>query len=291
MEKSVETVLPYLPSGVAEEVLRVVAKQENAPAGVSEIRLRADGVCALVLNGKNVPLSVSVGQAETEETLRRLCGGSLYAYRDMLAEGYLPMGNGIRVGLCGRARYESGRLVGISDVRSLVFRIPHRVCDAADTLYREWCRGVRRGMLIFSPPGGGKTTALRALAGRLGTGAGAKRVCVIDEREEFSPDDYRHTSVDVFRGYHRDVGMEIAVRTMSPEVLMVDEIGGEGEARAMLDALRSGIPLIATAHAATVDDVKKKKNLSPFLACDIFDVFCGLCRTESGIVCHTERLP
>lgn len=282
-------ILSYLPPPLRSEILRLQAGRVNFYRDLSEIRLRVGSPCALVLGGRNVLLLHRCTAQDMAALVSRLCHGSVYAFRDAIAEGYLPFPGGVRVGLCGYARYEGGHLVGISEVHSLVFRIPHEVCDSEETLFREWSAGVRAGMLIYSPPGGGKTTALRALARRIGSGHDPRRVAVIDERGEFGAADFTTASVDVLRGYRRAAGLEIATRTLSPEVLVVDEIGGEEEARAMLGVLKTGVPLIATAHAASYDEVCRRRSLAPFLELGVFDVFVGLFRGEDGFRCETVR--
>ena len=289
-----ERVLPLLPRDMREEISHISASSRTFSDTLAEIRLRAGGVSSLVVGGKNLPLHTRVGEEETERILAKLCHGSLYAYRDRIADGYLPMEGGIRVGVAGQARYEGGEAVGVANIGTLVFRIPHKVSDGAEELYTAFVERCRTGMLIYSPPGVGKTTALRALAARLGSGRGARRVVVIDEREEFDPADYRHATVDLLRGYHRARGIEIATRTLSPEVLLIDEIGGEEEAHAMLGVLGAGIPFVATAHAATYEEVRGKGNLAAFFEARVFDLFAGLERTGGQVVCHItgrEREP
>ncbi len=146
-------------------------------------------------------------------------------------------------------------------------------------------------MLIYSPPGVGKTTALRALAGRIGSGRDARRVAVVDERCEFRPEDYAHAAVDILAGYKRALGIEIATRTMNPEVIMVDEIGGATEADAMLGMLHSGVPLIASAHASSLEEVKRKQNIARLVASGVFRTFAGLRREGSDYTCRIDKLP
>ena len=175
---------------------------------------------------EKIPLFSTLKRNEAEALVNLLCEGALYAHRDTLASGYVTMRGGVRVGICGFARYEGGRLVGVSEMRSLVFRIPGGDCEIADELFSAFSE-VRRGMLIYSPPGIGKTTALRSLAASVGGGSNPRRVCVVDERCEFCDEDYADCEVDILKGYKRGVGIEIAVSVTGPQVIIVDEIGGE----------------------------------------------------------------
>ncbi|MCQ2414232.1 MAG: hypothetical protein MJ082_05515, partial [Clostridia bacterium] len=213
MENAFETVAALLPNRVTREIRALSENRVRFFSDLSEIRLRSGGASSLTVAGKNVLLLSAVEKTEIAGIVNRLCRGSMYAFRDAIAAGYLPYVGGVRVGLCGSARYEGGRLIGISDVSSLSFRLPHAVCDTADLVFEEWEKGVRSGMLVYSPPGGGKTTVLRALALRIATGERPKRVALIDERGEFSAEDYTRATVDILAGYERARGMEIATRT------------------------------------------------------------------------------
>ena len=148
-------------------------------------------------------------------------------------------------------------------------------CAFADELYRVFTAGIGSGMLIYSPPGVGKTTALRSLAANIGSGRWARRVAVIDERCEFIVEDYANSQVDILRGYRRRAGLEIATRTMSPDIVMIDELGGD-DAASVASVVRCGIPLIATAHAKSIDELYSKVSLAPLLSAGVFSVFVGI---------------
>ena len=119
-------------------------------------------------------------------------------------------------------------------------------------------------------------------------GENGKRVVVIDERLEFSPEDYFDTRVDLLRGFKKRDGLGIALRSLSPEVIMVDEIGSEGEAFAMLSYLNSGVKFVATAHADGLSMLKRKKNLEPLFERGVFDVFVGLRRFGASFFCEVD---
>jgi stage III sporulation protein AA len=278
---SVENILRYLPPKIREGLCSATRLSGD---GVSEVHICLGSGSSVRFYGRRIFLGISVGAEDMEYIMRELTGGALYAHRDTLSEGYLTLGGGIRVGVCGRARYEEGRLFGISDISSLLIRIPSLECSFTDTLVEAFLR-CRRGILIFAPPSGGKTTALRALVKRL-SGMGVGRISLVDEREEIRSHDFSSLDVDVFSGYRRADGMRIALRVMSPEILAVDEIGGEGEAREMTESLFSGVRLIATAHADSLEDLKKRRSLAPFLELGAFDVYAKVFRDDKGFGCE-----
>lgn len=239
---------------------------------------------------KKVYLGISVSEEELENIVAEFTGRALYAHRDTLREGFISLGEGVRVGVCGQARYEGDRLVGVCRVSSLLIRIPHRECPFADRLAKAFLR-CERGMLIFAPPSGGKTTALRALILRL-CELRAGRISVIDERSELDMGDFCCCDVDLFRGYRRSLGMEIALRVMSPEIIAVDELGSGSENAEMLESLFGGVRFIATAHASSLEELKKRKNLLPFFEMGAFDSYARIFVTDGRFDCEiTESRP
>ncbi len=271
-EKTFEKILSSLPVAIRSELVRLASGRGGVKA-VSELKLRAVGVSSFVISGERVRLFAKVSLKELEKTLEILSDGAIYAKRDTLIHGYISPGDGVRVGVSGFARYNGGALVGISEVTSLVFRIPTGSFDARKELL-EVFSSCKRGALIYAPPGRGKTSALRALASDLGERG--EEVCVIDERCEFVESELALASVDLLRGYKRADGIEIALRTLAPSVIALDEVGRLGEAEAMLEALSSGVKVALTAHASSVDEVIRRPALRPFLDLGIIDVLVGI---------------
>ena len=282
-------VIDILPIAVAEEILRLCRGRRGGLDALREIRLRAEGRCSVLIGRERLPLFSTLTADETDKLVETLACGALYAYRDSIASGYLTLPGGVRVGLCGYARYDGERLVGVSEMRSLVFRIPTGECEFADELLSVYLSSVKAGMLIYSPPGVGKTTALRSLAASLGGGTHPRRVAVVDERCEFDAEDYRGCEVDILKGYKRRRGIEIATRTMSPDLIMIDEIGAD-DAEAILDVVRCGIPLVATAHASDRDELFSKSSLKELFACGAFDCLVGIFSTGDGYFLRVDKL-
>lgn len=289
-EKSpVERVVSLLPEALAGEIIRLAEGRKDGLSGIKEIRIRRGGVCTLLIGRENLRLFSTVDKEQIDALVDRLLDGALYAHRDSIAEGYISLEGGIRVGICGSAAYDGDRLVGVGNMSSLLFRIPSGVCEFSDELYEIYASGIGSGMLIYSPPGVGKTTALRSLAGMVGGGKHPKRVAIIDRRCEFSEGDYRGCEVDILKGYKRKEGIEIATRTMSPEIVMIDEIGAD-DAEALIGVIKCGIPLIATAHAASREELMMKRSLGQLFACSVFDLIVGISRDSEGYRLHHERL-
>ena len=261
-----------LPPPLLREIEGILSSRVGGEEGFSELRLLADGRCSMVHGGDSLTLMSRLGRADIEEIFRRASNGSVYAHRETVAQGYLVMEGGIRLGISGRARYDGGELVGISDIRSLVFRIPLSRCDFEERLLSLARKGLKRGILIYSPPGVGKTTALRTLAKEISK---SHRLCIVDERGEL--DTGGDMDAVILSGYKKAAGIEIATRTHSPELLMIDEIGPSDTAP-LLMTLKCGVPIIATVHAGSFSELMEKQAIDPLIEAGVFGVFIEISR-------------
>ena len=255
---------------------------------VEEIRLRAGGLCTLTVSGRNVSCGVTVSREEIAAVAERLCGGSLYAHADSIREGVITGENGIRAGIAGTASSENGGVRSVRALTSLCLRLPHRRPGAADAILPF----VRRGesVLVWSPPGMGKTTVLREAAAALAGPAEPRRVAVIDTRYELGAGLDGPLSADFYRGWPRAAGMEAAVRTMSPEILVCDELSGAGDCAAMEKVRAAGVAALCSIHAGCAEDAVRH----PLVREGLFTVLCGVLRLRglsSAKGCATDEAP
>ncbi len=264
---------------------------ERCPVGerIEEIRLRSDS-CAFLTVGaagkkQNLPTDIILSADELFDVFKRMCDGSLYAFSDSITRGYVSLPSGIRVGVCGRATVENDKILGVYDISALNIRIP-RGDILADIGLLELVRKTLhngQGVLIFSPPAQGKTTCLRSLAYALASGNEPMRVSVVDTRGELSfmpdmPSAVRKNklSLDCFVGYPKAEGIRIATLFMNPEVIICDEIGSEEEARAIADAQNCGVPLIASAHGASISTLMLKNGIATLHRACAFGMYISL---------------
>ena len=265
-----------LPERVRDDIEAVASRQKR----VEEIRLHCGRRVTLTSSGKNIPTSSVLTKQEMDRTLTRLCEGSVYAFRDTIADGYIGLRGGVRVGVCGRAALSGGKICGVYDIDTLVIRIPHPSPalgkEIADLIQKE---NFTSGVLIYSPPGVGKTTLLRSLAKIMSSGENAVRVSVIDTRGElgYSLGD-PSLCLDILSGYPKHIGISIASRTLSPQVIICDEIGSRVEAEAICEAQGCGVPLIATAHASCVRDLLGRSGMGVLHRSGCFSAYIGIQR-------------
>ncbi len=275
-----DALLPYLPKALCEEIASFIEKRERDR--LSEIRIRLGRCAALTYSGQNIPLSFEADRKTMDETVTAICSGSVYSHFDSICEGYVAIPGGYRVGIVGRAVASSGRVSNVGDVSALCIRIPHFPRTIGGTVTALFHRlGGTRGILVYSPCGVGKTTLLRDTALKLSSGEKALRTAVIDSRFEFCLDG-AGGMLDVLAGYPKRAGLEIATRTMSPQVIFCDEIGGSGEAEAIIEMQNTGVPLIASIHADSREALFQKPLVRMMDEHGIFGAYVGIRRAPDA---------
>lgn len=278
-----------------------LALPEEQQAEAEEFRLRAGRPMTVLLPGGEVPLDAFVEPEELETLCDLATEFSRYAAAETLREGYLSVRGGFRVGLCGTAVMKDGANTNLKNFSSAVIRIAREKRGIADELAPKlFPDGEFASTLILSPPGGGKTTLLRDLVRRLSEGVegcGPRRVSLIDERGEVAVMYRGEPQMDV--GPHTDVldacpkalGIPIVLRAMNPQIIAVDEITVREDLKAAAMAAGCGVRLLATIHAAGVEELARKPLYRQLLEDRVVRLAVRIVRTEAGRAYEVEELP
>ena len=274
--------LPYRISDALRRELRL-----RAPDSVcEEIRIRCGRMSFVTLSGGiNVPLDVSLSRDEMDQTVEKLCRGSLYAYTETINQGYITLPSGMRAGISGRAAVENGRVIGVSDINGICIRIPHYVKVDPTPICNLLCElNMNKGVLIYSAPGVGKTTLLRSVSSEMARGSNACRVVVVDTRGELEFGlRSRGLCLDILCGYPKALGIEIALRSMGAQLIVCDEIGGNDEITSICNAANGGAALLASVHASDIESLMSNESVKTLHKSGAFGAYVGIKRSDGEI--------
>ena len=273
--------ITFLPKRLMKEI----SNQITDECLLEEIRIRKNMNSYIIVSGQNRLIDVIISDKEMLDIVKSITHNSIYAFKETIINGYISYDDGIRIGVIGCARMENDSLIGIYDISELAIRIPNDInVDVSKiiNIAREF------SVLFYSPPGVGKTTLLKSLIRELSSGREAKRLCVIDTRDELCLGNKdKRFLLSVLRGYPRNKGIEIAVRTMNAQLIACDEIGDFSDSKSLLEAQGAGVPIIATCHGSSVVDILSHIGIREIHKSHIFDYYIGIKRGNKNNFIYT----
>lgn len=304
-----QAILSFLPVRIREIIEKLPAATAEC---LEEIRVRearplevvTDGESRFVAPDGSFTADAGRGFRPSKEDglklLDLLTNHSLYTFEEELRRGYITIAGGHRVGLAGKTVLERGEVKHIREVGSFNIRLARAIPGLAKPLLPAiWddAAGTVHQTLVLSPPRQGKTTLIRDLARLISAGeskaAAGLRVAIVDERSEIAacvkgvPSFDVGPRTDVLDGCPKAEGMMMMIRSMSPEVLIVDEIGRPEDAVALQESMHAGVRVIATAHGRNISDVRTRPALRRMLEEGMFTRLIELSRSRSAGTAYT----
>ncbi|MBO8163146.1 MAG: stage III sporulation protein AA [Brevibacillus sp.] len=283
----VRSVLSILPEAVLESIEEVRLRQ-NQP-----LEIRYGQQASYVTPKGQLTANSRQGWIFTEEhavkLLNQISQHSLYALEEELKRGYITVVGGHRIGLAGKVVLERGEVKGIREVTSFNIRIAREKRGVAQkVLPFLFERGKVLNTLIISPPQCGKTTLLRDLARSISYGnqhASSRKVSIVDERSEIAgclngvPQRDVGPRTDVLDACPKALGMMMMIRSMSPEVVIVDEIGRAEDSEAIWEAIHAGVSVICSAHGFDLAEAVRRPMLGKLIQQGAFERYIVLSRS------------
>lgn len=279
MEKKLEQASACLPPGLRQRLEQLSLLEQKQ---CEEIRLRASQPLQVTIQGQEQ--AVEGGKITSEDiadTFGRATEYSVHTYSDSLRQGFLTLHGGHRIGVCGQTAVQEGNVVSFRCISSLNIRIARQVNGAAPPELLQQLQQTDHlySSLFLSPPGRGKTTLLRDIARQLSNHG--IRTALADERSELAALHHGMPQFDI--GQHSDVldgcpkadAAMMLVKTMSPQLLVLDEITSDADIHAAEYASHCGVAVLASAHAWNLDDFRLRPLYQRLLERKIFSrIFC-----------------
>lgn len=252
---------------------------------------------------------ITITSNDIANTLELMSEKSIYAFQDEIKNGFITLKEGHRVGICGRAVLENNKVKTLRDISGLNIRISREIVGCSESVAKYVIKNQKDvyNTLIISPPSCGKTTIIRDLARLIGSGNNKLnfmgiRVGIVDERCEIAscykgtPQKNIGTRTDVIDGCSKSEGILMLLRSMSPQVIITDEIGDEGDADSVRKLINAGVRIIATVHGYNLSELKVRKEVLKMLDEKVFERFVvlgnkkGPGTLEEVIDCNSKQI-
>lgn len=279
---------------------------------LQEIRLRVNAPLLIIYKNKEAFITeeaklvddpsaaVMITRNEIRETMEYISNYSLYAFEEEIRQGFITINGGHRIGIAGKTIVENGTIKGMKHISFINIRLAHQVKGCADRVLPFLINDKSNGIyhtLIISPPRCGKTTMLRDIIRQLSNGnryLPGVSIGVVDERSEIgacymgTPQNELGIRTDILDCCPKAKGMLMLIRSMSPQIIAVDEIGSKEELDAIDYVIGCGCKLIATVHGSSIEDIKSKPTLCDLVQKKLFERYIILSNQKE--IGHLEEI-
>lgn len=284
-------IFPYIPCNITKLINLL---PDHKLIWLEELRLRLARPLMLVMKNKDFMINLQTSPTLTQDinnkvyivtkedilkTLQFISQSSVYALEEELRNGYITLRGGHRVGITGKTVLENSCIKTLTNISGLNIRIAREIKSVADNVIPFLINKKDEGIyntLIVSPPKAGKTTLLRDIIRQLSNGVNkfnlnGLNIGLVDERSEIAccydgiPQNAVGIRTDILDGCPKAQGILMLLRTMSPDVIATDEIGRSEDVIALTEATNAGVSIIATAHGADLDDIRKRPTMKKII--------------------------
>lgn len=269
-------------------------KNNNLIDTIEEVRMRAQRPVELLTSNGSIFFNQIAKKEDILHILNMGSRNSLYAHEEEMRNGYITVRGGHRLGFTGEVIMTDGKIAALAHFNSLNIRFARELKGCSDGVINHVAESDKlRSCLFVSPPGVGKTTLLRDVTRRISDGGRTHKswkTGLIDERGEIASclegipqlDVGRRT--DVLDNCPKAEGVMMLIRTMSPHVIVTDEIGGQRDFEALVQAASCGVKIIASAHGQTLKELLSKRYISKIITEKIFDRYIFIKREQNCII-------
>lgn len=270
-------ILNILPQNIKAALGDIITSKE-----IEEIRIRVGKPLIFQVGNREIVNKYTPELEDLKNIIQRMSNYSIYAFEEEIKQGYITIKGGHRVGICGRCVIEKNEIKTIKNIASVNIRICREVLSCSDPIMKFILSGKEViNTIIISPPKCGKTTLIRDITRNISDGMSkmnfsGKKVCVIDERSEIGacysgvPQLNIGLRTDILDGCPKSEGIMMAIRSMSPDVIVCDEIGTYKDIDSILTALNSGVSLITTIHGYDIEDLYNRPVFKDIIENNVF---------------------